>query len=286
MKTMKRYGINLEISYNPFCFVISIEHDTHAALNIIKSLEQDTTVEGLVIRNLPTSDRTRDNGDNEALGCTVERLLTVNQTLRVLNFQNCLNDVIASHIANGLTKNNSTKQLILNLKITGVGAARIFKSLEHNTSLEELHLSFFSLLATYKDDEALGCAVEGMLTVNQTLKILNLQGYHVNDEIAGCIATGLAKNSSVKQLHLKSNKITTVGAVNIFNSLLKRETSLEKLHLSTDQFLPSSNHSSNHSSSYEPDDRETPGGLQCNSSCTVDTNPIHKPPRKRRCCIM
>ena len=285
MKILKQFGINLEIFYKPFSFVTSIGQDTLAALNVFKLLEQDTTVEGLVIRTLPTSDRTGDNRDDEVLGRAVEGLLTANQTLRILKLQNCLNDVMAGHIATGLAVNNSAKQLILNLKITSVGAARLFKSLEHNTSLEELHLSFFSL---FENDEALalGCAVERMLTINQTLRILHLQGYHVNDKFACHIANGLAKNSSVKQLNLKSNKITTVGAVSIFESLEGRKTNLEKLHLSSDQFLPSSNHSSSHSSSYEPDNSKTPGNLQYNSSCSVDTNPNHNPPKKRRCCIM
>ena len=194
LKVQRRFGINLEILYDPFCFILSIEQDTQAALNVFKLLEQDTTVEGLVLCKLPTSDRTGDNRDDEA-----------NQTLRILNLQNCnLNDVIAGHIATGLTKNSSVKQLNLksngitsigashifrtvkqlnlksNIMLTSIGAVQIFKCLEQNSSLKELDLSsneFFShyQTATNDDSEALGCAVEEMLTVNQTLRILNLQ---------------------------------------------------------------------------------------------------------------
>ena len=298
VKILKRYGINLEILYSPFCLVISIEHNTRAAVNILKSLEQDTTVEGLVIRNLPsleeqdnfshylsdcneagepvmcglpTSARinqrsrcytlpascnlsARSDG-SEALGCAVERMLTVNQTLRILKLQDCgLNDVIAGHIATGLSKNSSLKQLNLKSnRITSVGAAHIFKSLEHNTSLKELDLSsnIFSShyrTATNDDSEALGCAVEGMLTVNQTLRILELQDCQFNDMLAGHIGTGLAKNSSLKQLNLKSNRITSVGEAHIFKSL-EQNTSLEELDLSSNQLF----------SHYRSDDSEALG---------------------------
>ena len=300
MKILKQFGINLEIFYNPFCLVISIEQDTHAALNVFKSLERDTTVEGLVICKLPslekrdifscylsddneagelvicglpTSDRINQKSrfhtlpascnlsarsdDSEALGCAVERMLSVNQTMRILNLQDChVNDMMAGHIATGLTKNNSVKQLNLSLSritnvsmkwtqidflqaynmFTSVGAAHIFESLEHNTSLEELDLSSndFSYYQ-YANNEALGCAVEGMLTVNQTLRILNLQDCHLHDATAGHIATGLTKNNSVKQLNLSLSRITVVGAAHFFKSL-EHNTSLEKLDLSSNDF--------------------------------------------------
>ena len=130
-------------------------------------------------------------------------MLTVNQTLRILKLQDCdLNDVIAGHIATGLTKNSSLKQLNLksNRMLTSTGAARIFKSLEHNTGLEELDLSSNKFnqyqSAANHDSEALGCAVERMLTANQTLRILKLQDCGLNDVTTSHIATGLQYNSS------------------------------------------------------------------------------------------
>ena len=298
LRFQRQFGINLKILYNPFCFMLSIEQDTQAALNVLKSLEQDTTVEGLMIHTLP---RAR---DDEALGCTLERMLTVNQTLRILKLENCyLDDEIAGHIATGLTKNSSVKQLNLKSnRSTSVGAARIFKSLEQNSSLEELDLSlngFFSHYQTMTNDE-LGCAVEEMLTTNQTLRILNLQDCALDDVIAGHIATGLTKNTSVKQLNLKSNSITSVGAVQIFKSL-EHSTSLEELDLSLNRFT----------SFYRSDDSEALGcaverllrvnqtlrilnlqhchlddavmhhiatGLKYNRSCRCNTQPDHIPP--------
>ena len=57
MEILKQYGINIGILHNPFCLVISIQHNTRAVVNIFKSLEQDTTVEGLVIRKLPSLEK-------------------------------------------------------------------------------------------------------------------------------------------------------------------------------------------------------------------------------------
>ena len=160
----------------------------------------------------------------------------------VLDLSQCgITDAMVEKIAAGLTENSSLKQLDLSgNEITSVGAAHIFKSLKHNTSLEELDLSsneFYQYrTATNDDSEALGCAVEGMLTVNQTLRILKLQDCHLDDVIAGHIATGLTKNSSLKQLNLKSNRmLTSTGAARIFKSL-KHNTSLEELDLSSNKF--------------------------------------------------
>ena len=54
-----------------------------------------------------------------------------------------------------------------------VHAVNIFRSLERNTSLEELDLSESSQLAD-GNSEAVGCAIERMLNVNRTLKTLTL----------------------------------------------------------------------------------------------------------------
>ena len=152
-----------------------------------------------------------------SIGSAVQNMLMVNQTLRVLNLQNCcLNDDITNCLSTGLAVNSSVKQL--NLKVlTGAGAAHIFESLKYNTSLEELELTSYSddmeyyifahsLLgdAVEGDRDALGCVVEEMLTVNQTLKSLNLQKYSLNIMIIDHMSAALAKNSSINRLVLKA----------------------------------------------------------------------------------
>lgn len=63
------------------------------------------------------------------------------------------------------------------LKVTSVDAGHIFKSLVHNTNLEELELSLND--APYyhsaKNDEVLGCVMQKLLIVNKTLRVLHLQ---------------------------------------------------------------------------------------------------------------
>ena len=86
-----------------------------------------------------------------------------------LNLQD-LTDQTAEHLAVGLAESQLVQALTLkHCSVSSAGAVSIFRSLEHNTSLEELDLSENSQLAK-GDSEALGCAIERMLNVNTTLK--------------------------------------------------------------------------------------------------------------------
>ena len=112
-------------------------------MSIFGSLEHNTSLE-----ELDLSDNSQlAEGDSEAVGCAIAKMLKINRTLKVLCLTNCgLDTVVATHI---------------------------FKSLEFNTSLEELDFSENSQLAE-GDSEVVGCAIERMLSVNKTLKVLNL----------------------------------------------------------------------------------------------------------------
>ena len=227
---IRQFGINLKVLHNPFGLVVSTDCDTHAVLKIFKSLEQETTVDKLVISTsviIRHYERfSKQNMDDETLGCAMEKMLVVSQTLRILDLQNCpCSDVLINHIATALARNCSVKQLVL--KVTGIGAARIFKSLKCNTNLNELDLcySYRSARDGRDDGEALGLAVEEMLTVNQTLKSLNLQNYSLNNMIIDHMSAALAKNSSINRLVLK---VTYIGAVHIFKSL-EHNTNLKEL---------------------------------------------------------
>ena len=117
-----------------------------------------------------------------------------------------------------------------NGKVDSQNAVNIFRSLEHNTCLEELDLSGNTELAE-GDSEAVGCGIEKMLNVNTKLKLLNLYGCRLTNEIAHYFANGLARNHSVRKVILHSNNIGSTGAVSIFRSL-EHNTSLEELDLS------------------------------------------------------
>ena len=175
------------------------------AVSIVRSLEHNTSLEELDL----SENSQLAEGDSESVGCAIEKMLNVNRALEVLNLAYCgLNTGVVTHI---------------------------FRSLEHNTSLEELDLSRNSQLAE-GDSEAVGCAIERMLNENRTLKVLNLYGCRLTNEVVSYFANGLAENHSVRKVVLCSNKIGSTGAMSIFRSL-EHNTSLEELDLSENSQL-------------------------------------------------
>ena len=223
------------------------------AVSIFRSLEHNTCLEELDL----SGNSQLAEGDSEAVGCAIEKMLNVNRTLKVLNLNLCgCDSAVVTHIAAGLAHNASLAELnignsILNTiqncsvnkvvlhlnNIGSTGAVSIFRSLEHNTSLEELDLSGNSQLAE-DDSEAVGCAIERMLNVNKTLKVLNLYRCGLTNELASYFANGLSQSHSVRKVILHSNNIGSAGAVNIFRSLEHNTScSLEELDLSRNSQL-------------------------------------------------
>ena len=176
-------------------------------------------------------------GDSEAVGCAIERMLNVNTEIKVLNLKCCrLTNEVAFYFANGLAQNQSVNKVSFHSNNIGsTGAVSIFRSLEHNTSVEELDLSGNSkLVESYSG--AVGCAIERMLNVNTKIKVLNLKCCRLTNEVAFYFANGLAQNQSVNKVSFHSNNIGSTGAVSIFRSL-ERNTSLEELDLSENSQL-------------------------------------------------
>ena len=301
------------------------------AVSIFRSLEQHTSLEELDL----SENSQLAEGDGEAVGCAIERMLNVNRTLKVLNLRDCkVTDPIAKYIISGLTKNKGLVKLNIGLStlsgkcamcllqqeiihptlsivgeigvlgvgrveiyrgtllcitsnsvpencveffktlnkngikvlrmtvqdqiaeylavalteglsvqtlhfransITSTGAVHLFRSLEHNTSLEKLDLSGNSQLAE-GDSEAVGCAIERMLSVNRTLKVLKLSHCGIDTAVATRVAAGLTHNASLVELisgvdiHSRNN-ITSEGWVHLFKALCSN-TSLKKLNVS------------------------------------------------------
>jgi len=169
------------------------------AVNLFKSLDYNTN-----LKELNLSKNTLAVDDRQAVGCAIERLLRVNTRLKVLDLSACrLDTAVATHIAAGL---------------------------EHNTSLEELDLSWNSELAV-GDSEAVGCAIERMLRVNTRLKVLNLSYCILHTAVAIHIAAGL-EHSSLAELNIEGNRlITSEGWTHIFKHL-NNNLSLKKLNIS------------------------------------------------------
>ena len=63
------------------------------------------------------------------------------------------------------------------------------------------------------------------------LKILKCAGCHINDDVCGCIASGIQYNCELVCLDLSCNGITTVGVKKLMVSL-QQNSSLEELNLS------------------------------------------------------
>ena len=148
-----------------------------------------------------------------------------------LNVQD-LTDQTAEHFAIGLAEIPSVQALKLkHCNISSTGVVNIFRSLEHNTSLEELDLSENSQLAK-GDSEAVGCAIERILNVNRTLKILNLNCCGIDTAVASHIATGLAHNASLAELNIGKNYLITGERwLHVFKAL-NNNKSVRKLDIS------------------------------------------------------
>ena len=116
--------------------------DSQNALDLFKLLEHNTSMEELDL----SENSQLAEGDSEGVGCAIEKMLTVNRTLKVLNLSKW--------------------------KLNTAVPISIFRSLQHNSSLEELLLSENSQLAE-GNSESVGRAIERMLTVNRALKVLN-----------------------------------------------------------------------------------------------------------------
>ena len=228
------------------------ELDTAVTRSIFSSLQHNSSLEKLDL----SENSQRAEGDSEAVGCAIERMLTVNKTLKRLNLSGCeLHTAVATSIFRSLQHNTSLEELDLSEnhqlgKSEGVGceiermlkvnkklkvlnlsdcildtavATSIFSSLEANTSLEELDLSENSQL-TESDSEIVGCAIEGMLNVNRTLKVLNLSDCQVTDPIVEHILTGLTKNTSLVTLNIGSCTLTASCAVCLLQQMTTNST--------------------------------------------------------------
>jgi len=169
-------------------------------VNLFSSLEHNTSLEEF---NLSLSIQLAE-GDSEAVGCAIERLLRVNTRLKVLNLRYCgLDTAVVTDIAAGL---------------------------EHNTSLEELNLSGNRQIVV-GNSKAVGYAIERMLRVNKRLQLLDLSDCELDTAVAIHIAAGL-EHSSLAELNIARNSsITSEGGIHIFKHL-HNNLSLKKLNIS------------------------------------------------------
>ena len=161
-----------------------------------------------------------------------------------LNVQD-LTDQTAEHFAVGLAESQSVQALKLShsfkkeKNISSAGALNILRSLEQNTCLEELDILWNSQLAV-SNSEAVGCALERMLNVNRTLKVLNLHGYcestfadltdNISSEAWVHMFKALPNNMSLKKLDISKNYLGMKQSVALAE-MLSYNKSLTELNL-------------------------------------------------------
>ena len=103
-------------------------------------------------------------------------------------------------------------------------ALGMFRALEHNTSLKELHLSGSNQYAEC-GNEAVGCAIEKMLRVNRTLKVLDLRRCcKITEPVVQHILTGVTKNTSLVKLDIRSSMLTVSCAVSLLQQMTTHPT--------------------------------------------------------------
>ena len=194
-------------------------------MSLVRSLEHNTNLEELDL----SENNQLAEGDSEAVGYEIERILNVNTTLKVLNLSGCgFTSEVALYFANGLAQNYSVRKMILHSNNIGnAGAVSIFRSLEHNTSLEELDLSGNSQLAR-GDSEAVGCAIERMLNANTTLKVLYLSSCGLSTGVASHTFRSLEHNTSLEELDLSKNSQLTEGDSEALGCVIERMLSVNR----------------------------------------------------------
>ena len=202
------------------------------ATHIAAGLEFGTSLEEL---NLSGNNKVA-NGNSEAVGCAIERMLRVNTRLKVLYLSCCgLDTAVATHIAAGLEHNTSLEKLDLSgNNYLAVGDSEAVGGMNLGTRSEELMMNASGNELADGDSEPVGCAIERMLRVNTSLKALNLNECGLDTAVAIHVAAGLAQ-SSLAELNIAGNySITSDGWMHIFKHL-HNNSFLKKLDISNSE---------------------------------------------------
>ena len=104
------------------------------------------------------------------------------------------------------------------------------------STLRELVLDGISTLQCLTMDEAEIIFYEG-LSVNTSIKKLSMRYSEVNDEFAALFALALTDNTTLHQLTLEGNDMTTTSAKNFYSVLKKNNDTLRTLNLSNNPMI-------------------------------------------------
>jgi Ran GTPase-activating protein (RanGAP) involved in mRNA processing and transport len=129
----------------------------------------------------------------------------------------------------GLTRNTSLKYLRLRVRLSGQYAVALRKGLSHNKTLEHLHLR----QSTFSNDAV--DAIAKALQVNQSLKIIELDGCHLAPEQVVKFVEALINHPKLEHLNLNQNATSSVAIHSIASLLVSGSTTLSKLDLGQQQ---------------------------------------------------
>ena len=180
------------------------------------------------------------------------RALSKVSTLRVLNLQsNQLKENAVDYLSTALLNNTRLEQLLLHDNNIGKGTLHIAKALQQLNSLKVLTLGNTSISKEVSNELALAikqnhcfetlnlisCDLQtsaiiilDALTKITSLKMLNLQGNHMNEEVGKFIASAIYHNSGLRHLCISYNNINK-GMTCIVKAL-QQSLNLQELYLS------------------------------------------------------
>ena len=206
--------------------------DSQNAVGIFTSLEHNTSLKEL---DLSVNSKLAE-GDSEAMGCAIERMLNVNRTLKVLNLRDCrLKTAVVTHIVAGLKHNVSLAELNIgwNCSITSEGWVQVFKALHNNTAaaLNKLDISHNTLGMEGS------LALAEMLSCNKSLTELNVSWCHIPEAELREIARGLFHNTALKKLDISHNHLGMEGSLALAE-MLSCNKSLTELTIGRSRPIP------------------------------------------------
>ena len=158
--------------------------------------------------------------------------LTVNNTLRDLTLSCDLDDHAMEQLSVGLRANRSVTKLKLRVCITDTGVHHLATMLAANRTIRELRLS--SDHKKFISDHAIEQLSAG-LRANKSVTILILN-CHITDAGVQHLATMLAVNNTLRNVHLSSTSISDNGVCHLSRAL-QNNSSVTHLFLINNKFI-------------------------------------------------
>ena len=182
----------------------------------------------------------RDNRLTTSGIVTIAKSLSIVSTLKYLSVtSNLISEEAADSIASVIKSNTGIEELYLGNNKLGAGALKIVRALKEVSSLKVLDLNNNNTSGIIADDLAAvidhnslqilwlanndlrSCASTILQSLSKitTLLRLNLSDNNMSEEVADFLAFAIASNSSLEDLILRDNRLTTSGIVTIAKSL-------------------------------------------------------------------